>query len=298
MGSLAVSSQSVYKFPVNFHSLNKTDKRKKLFQRKEKDKRKKDSPEDFWKVHLRRHHSTLNLSPSLDECVNPNVLYKNEQYGQFSSLEDLSSRVYKEKRENMYYERNDFQKEKKRGKISADSLNEVKIKPRKTPETTIFEHQAGESLEKARAIAYGTEPKQLKNKPTRKSSLRKVDRSRSLRHSIKRPINNYQEKYHKEKCKLPKRTLRSIWQSGSKSSVKKFFTEKVKTSRELTKKHSTKGALKSIFRSSTMEKVKYCERARSINEIECLPGFVAMQSSMRETLLTGHICKDIHKIQK
>ena len=161
----------------------------------------------------------------------------------------------------------------------------------------MFDHQVGESLQKARAIAYGTEPKQSKNKLTRKSSLRKVERSKSLRHSIKRPINTYQEKYHREKCKLPKRTLRSIWQSGSKSSVKQFFTEKVKSSRELTKKHSTKRALKSIFRISTLEKEKYCETARSISEIECLPGFLELQSSMRETILTGHICKDSQKLQ-
>ena len=296
MGSLAVSSQSTYKFPVNFNSLNKEEKRKKLFQKK--DKRKQDRPEDFWKVHLRRHHSTLNLGSSFDECVNPNVLYSTREFGQFSSLENLSSRVYKERKENTYYEQSNYKDKKRGGKMCTDSVNEVKIKPRRNAETAMQEHKVGESLEKARAIAYGTEPKPFRNKPTRKSSLRKTERSKSLRHSIKRPINTYQEKYHREKCKVPKKTLKSFWQSGSKSSVKQFFTEKVKSSRELTKKHSTKRALKSIFRMPSLEKAKYYETTRSISEIECLPGFLELQSSMRETILTGHICKDSHKLQK
>ena len=295
MGSLAVSSQSMYKFPVNFHSLHKPEKRKKLFQKKEK--RKEDRPEDFWKVHLKRHHSTLDVNSSFGECVNPNVMINKPHSGPFSSLEDLSSRVYKEKKENKYYGQPVVAKERPKEKISADSVNEAKIKPRRKPETTVFEHKVGESLQEARAIAYGTEQRQVRNKLTRKSS-RKIERTKSLRHSIKRPVNTYQDKYQKEKSKFPRTTLKSIWQSGSKSSVKKFFTEKVKTSQEVSKKKETKRALKNIFRISSQDQERYSETARSIGEIECLPGFVSLKSSMRESLLTGHICKDIHKIQK
>ena len=63
-----------------------------------------ESPEEFWKDHLRRHNSTNNISNQLfNECVNQNVLFMTNKYGQFSSLENLSSKIYKEQKDNQYY---------------------------------------------------------------------------------------------------------------------------------------------------------------------------------------------------
>ena len=62
------------------------------------------SPEEFWNIHLRRHNSTNNISNQLyNECVNQNVLFMTNKFGQFSSLENLSSKIYKEQKDNQYY---------------------------------------------------------------------------------------------------------------------------------------------------------------------------------------------------
>ena len=65
---------------------------------------KQSSPEDFWKVHLRRHNSTSNISNQLyNECVNQDILFLTHRVGQFSSLENLSKKIYQEKKDNQFY---------------------------------------------------------------------------------------------------------------------------------------------------------------------------------------------------
>ena len=94
MGSLVVPPHSVYKFPVNLPSMHRKKHRKSrdVYSRQ-------DCPEDFWESHIRRHHSSLNL---IDECINHNVAFLSK-VGQFSSLENLSSKVYNERRDARYY---------------------------------------------------------------------------------------------------------------------------------------------------------------------------------------------------
>ena len=105
MGSLVVPPRSLYKFPVNISPRHKTDQGKK--NRKSRDVySRQDRPEDFWKSHIRRHHSSLNL---IDECINQNVTFLSSRLGHFSSLEDLSSRVYNERREARYYVQPDLE---------------------------------------------------------------------------------------------------------------------------------------------------------------------------------------------
>ena len=65
---------------------------------------KQSSPEDFWKVHLRRHNSTSNISNQLyNECVNQDILFLTHRIGQFSSLENLSKKIYQERKDNQFY---------------------------------------------------------------------------------------------------------------------------------------------------------------------------------------------------
>ena len=95
MGSLVVPPHSVYKFPVNLPSMHRKKHRKSrdVYSRQ-------DCPEDFWESHIRRHHSSLNL---IDECINHNVTFLSSKVGHFSSLENLSSKVYNERRDARYY---------------------------------------------------------------------------------------------------------------------------------------------------------------------------------------------------
>ena len=95
MGSLVVPPHSVYKFPVNLPSMQRKKHRKSrdVYSRQ-------DCPEDFWESHIRRHHSSLNL---IDECINHNVAFLSSKVGHFSSLENLSSKVYNERRDARYY---------------------------------------------------------------------------------------------------------------------------------------------------------------------------------------------------
>ena len=95
MGSLVVPPHSVYKFPVNLPSMHRKKHRKSrdVYSRQ-------NCPEDFWESHIRRHHSSLNL---IDECINHNVTFLSSKVGHFSSLENLSSRVYNERRDARYY---------------------------------------------------------------------------------------------------------------------------------------------------------------------------------------------------
>ena len=90
-----VPPHSVYKFPVNLPSMHRKKHRKSrdVYSRQ-------DCPEDFWESHIRRHHSSLNL---IDECINHNVTFLSTKVGHFSSLENLSSKVYNERRDARYY---------------------------------------------------------------------------------------------------------------------------------------------------------------------------------------------------
>ena len=99
MSSLVVPSHSLYKLPGNISSIHKSRQRKK--NRKSRDVySRQDCPEDFWQSHIRRHHSSLNL---IDECINHNLSFLSSTVGHFSSLENLSSRVYNERRDARYY---------------------------------------------------------------------------------------------------------------------------------------------------------------------------------------------------
>ena len=99
MGSLVVPPHSLYKFPVNICSIQKSGRRKK--NRKSRDVySRQDCPEDFWQSHIRRHNSSLNL---IEECINHNVSFLSSKVGHFSSLENLSSKVYNERRDARYY---------------------------------------------------------------------------------------------------------------------------------------------------------------------------------------------------
>ena len=95
MGSLVVPPHSVYKFPVNLPSMHRKKHRKSrdVYSRQ-------DCPEDFWESHIRRHNSSLNL---IEECINHNVTFLSSKVGHFSSLENLSSKVYQERRDARYY---------------------------------------------------------------------------------------------------------------------------------------------------------------------------------------------------
>ena len=95
MGSLVVPPHSVYKFPVNLSSVHRKKYRKPrdVYSRQ-------DCPEDFWESHIRRQNSSLNL---IEECINHNVTFLSSKVGHFSSLENLSSKVYNERRESRYY---------------------------------------------------------------------------------------------------------------------------------------------------------------------------------------------------
>ena len=62
---------------------------------------KQSSSEDFWHSYMKRSNS----SQIFNECVNQNVVFSTHQHSgaQFSSLENLSSKLYKEHKDNMFY---------------------------------------------------------------------------------------------------------------------------------------------------------------------------------------------------
>ena len=62
---------------------------------------KQSSSEDFWQSYMKRSNS----SQLFNECVNQNVVFSTHQHSgaQFSSLENLSSKLYKEHQDNMFY---------------------------------------------------------------------------------------------------------------------------------------------------------------------------------------------------
>ena len=68
---------------------------------------KQSSPEEFWGAHIKRHNSASNISNQLyNECVNQNIVFLTQKYGQFSSLENLSSKLYKEHKDDRFYVKN------------------------------------------------------------------------------------------------------------------------------------------------------------------------------------------------
>ena len=68
---------------------------------------KQSSPEEFWGAHIKRHNSASNISNQLfNECVNQNIVFLTQKFGQFSSLENLSSKLYKEHKDDRFYVRN------------------------------------------------------------------------------------------------------------------------------------------------------------------------------------------------
>ena len=67
---------------------------------------KQSSPEEFWGAHIKRHSSASNISNQLyNECVNQNIVFLTQRFGQFSSLENLSSKLYKEHKDDRFYVR-------------------------------------------------------------------------------------------------------------------------------------------------------------------------------------------------
>ena len=65
---------------------------------------KQSSPEEFWGPHLKRHSSASNISNQLfNECVNQNIVFLAHKFGQFSSLENLSTKLYKEHKDDRFY---------------------------------------------------------------------------------------------------------------------------------------------------------------------------------------------------
>lgn len=65
---------------------------------------KQSSPEEFWGAHIKRHNSASNISNQLyNECVNQNIVFLTQRFGQFSSLENLSSKLYKEHKDDRFY---------------------------------------------------------------------------------------------------------------------------------------------------------------------------------------------------
>lgn len=68
---------------------------------------KQSSAEEFWGAHIKRHNSASNISNQLfNECVNQNIVFLTQKFGQFSSLENLSSKLYKEHKDDRFYVRN------------------------------------------------------------------------------------------------------------------------------------------------------------------------------------------------
>ena len=68
---------------------------------------KQSSAEEFWGAHIKRHSSASNISSQLyNECVNQNIVFLTQKFGQFSSLENLSSKLYKEHKDDRFYVKN------------------------------------------------------------------------------------------------------------------------------------------------------------------------------------------------
>ena len=78
-----------------------------LFMRMKDKFYKQSSAEEFWGAHIKRHNSASNISNQLfNECVNQNIVFLTQKFGQFSSLENLSSKLYKEHKDDRFYVRN------------------------------------------------------------------------------------------------------------------------------------------------------------------------------------------------
>ena len=192
--------------------------------------------EEFWEEHLRRHrtlglrrHHTLS-SPTMGECVNPNVRQRRRTAQQFASLDDVSALMERE---------DDWSNENKSGRktsrkatiLRAESMGH--LESRMSEERSQTEKRAkpgvGESLKQAREIAEGSSI-------ARKSSRRS---SRSFRHSTRRTSESFRRDRKLKEVKKRKSMKRMGSSLVSRScsvlrlfSMKRETKEKPKTSFE------------------------------------------------------------------